>query len=271
MRAFQSACRHRGVRLVEGPGTCERVHLPVPRVELRARRPQHLRLATPAPSPSTTSGPATSTSSRCGARHGAGAPGSTSTTPPRRCGQCMEPFATVMDAWQLGIDAGGVVVLVPAPPSTGSSPKRRSWSSTTCSRPTRSSGSPGRYPPRDRAFDPPLRRSKLHYLRVMSEGWPAWSTPTTCVAEGMQDIGSRRSGGPPDRSGTARLQRARWCSGIATAAQRSRPEPARGRGLERADELLLPRTSSCCRCAAAPHRTGSARSDRRRRSRRSGR
>ena len=42
VRAFQNACRHRGVKVVEGRGHVrERVHLPVPRLVLRPRRHEH--------------------------------------------------------------------------------------------------------------------------------------------------------------------------------------------------------------------------------------
>ncbi|MEZ5164987.1 MAG: SRPBCC family protein [Acidimicrobiales bacterium] len=44
--AFHSACAKRnGVRVAEGRGSCERVHVPVPRLVLRPRRREHVRLA----------------------------------------------------------------------------------------------------------------------------------------------------------------------------------------------------------------------------------
>ena len=46
VRAFQNACRHRGVKVVEGQRDVrERVHVPVPRLVLRPRRHEHARHA----------------------------------------------------------------------------------------------------------------------------------------------------------------------------------------------------------------------------------
>ena len=192
VRAFQNACRHRGVQVVEGRGTCdERVHLPVPRLVLRPRRHEHLRVRSGAPSPSTTCSPATSTSCRCAARRGAAAPGSTSTTTPRRCAQCIEPAATILDAWKVESLRAEWWYAVPPP---GELEARRGgvpWSSTTCSRRTRSSASPARYPPRDgSAFDPrAFVDAELQYLRTMSEGMAGMVHANDVrIAEGLRDI-----------------------------------------------------------------------------------
>ena len=102
VRAFQNACRHRGVKVVEGRGTCESgficpfhgwcygpdgTNTFVPQGE-------DVRRAQPA-----AAGPRTSR--RCGARCGAGAPGSTSTTTPRRCGSASSRSPPILDAWKV--------------------------------------------------------------------------------------------------------------------------------------------------------------------------
>ena len=84
VRAFQNACRHRGVKVVEEAGRA-RTGSPA-----RSMAGATASTARTQPSrgerrsPSTTSSRTTSTSSRCGPRCGAGARGSTSTTPPLR-------------------------------------------------------------------------------------------------------------------------------------------------------------------------------------------
>ena len=115
VRAFENTCRHRGVKLVDGPRF---VRVQASRVRSTAGATESTAgtrsCRARARSPSTTWMRTTSTSCRCGARRGAGARGSTSTTTRRRCARCIEPFATVMDAWKLDVDAGRVVVRLPA-------------------------------------------------------------------------------------------------------------------------------------------------------------
>ena len=100
--AFQNACRHRGVKVADGRGTCESgftcpfhgwCYGPDGTntfVSQRSTFSEHnLQARRPRPR------------ARCGARRGAAARGSTSTTTRRRCGACIEPFATILDAWQV--------------------------------------------------------------------------------------------------------------------------------------------------------------------------
>ena len=191
VRAFQNACRHRGVKVVEGRGTCdERVHLPVPRLVLRPRRHEHLRPAARAPSPSTTCSPATSTSCRCGARCGAACAwiNLDDDAPPLR--ECIEPAATILDAWKV------------------ESMRAEWW--YACRLPVNwklaeeafmeqyhvvethpQLASPARYPPRDgRPFDPrAFIDAELHYLRTMSEGMAGMVHANDVrIAEGLRDI-----------------------------------------------------------------------------------
>ncbi len=77
------------------------LRLPVPRLVLGHRRTQHVRAATRGVRRATTCARTTCNSSRSGASSGADARGSTSTTtlPPLR--DCIEPFASIYDAWKV--------------------------------------------------------------------------------------------------------------------------------------------------------------------------
>ena len=99
--AFQNACRHRGVKVVQGRGTCEtRLRLPVPRVVLRPGRQEHLR---PAEEDVRRAQPAAGdldlTPVRCEVWGGCAWINLDEGAPPLR--QCIEPFATIMDAWKV--------------------------------------------------------------------------------------------------------------------------------------------------------------------------
>ena len=85
-----------------GPGDGdERVHLPVPRLVLRPGRRQHPRPAAPDVQRAQPGARRHRPDRRCGASCGVVVRGSTSTTAPRRCGQCLEPAATILDAWKV--------------------------------------------------------------------------------------------------------------------------------------------------------------------------
>ena len=190
-RALQNACRHRGVRVAEGRGTLrERVRVPLPRLVLRPRRHQHLRLEGPDLLRAQPASPATWTSPRCAARCGAGARGSTSTPTHRRCGECIEPFATTLDAWKM------------------ESLRAEWWYSFRLPVNWKLAEEafleqyhvvethpqlviPGRYPPRDpTTFDPrTFVESELHYLHTMSDGMAGMvHADDVAVAETLRDI-----------------------------------------------------------------------------------
>ncbi len=102
VRAFQNACRHRGVRVVEGRGTCETGFIcpfhgwcygpdgkntfVTQAKDVRRAQPCSRR---------------TSTSPRCGARLWGGCAwiNLDDDAPPLR--ECIEPFATILDAWKV--------------------------------------------------------------------------------------------------------------------------------------------------------------------------
>ena len=128
---LQNACRHRGVRVVEGSGTCESGFVcPFHGWCYGAGRHQYLRLEGADLLRAQSAVPATSTSPRCAARCGEGARGSISTTTHRRCGSASSPSPppSTPGRWSRSGPSGGTRS---ASRSTGSWPRRRSSSSTT--------------------------------------------------------------------------------------------------------------------------------------------
>ncbi len=147
----------------------ERVHLPVPRLVLRRRRHQHrghpaavVRRAQPR---------------RRRARSRAGAVrdvGRLRVGQPRPRGaaaaECLEPFATILDAWKVGVAAHRVVVRAPAPRELEARRSRPSSRCTTWCRRTRSSSSPTRYrPARRRDVRPARLRRRRHPVPARDE------------------------------------------------------------------------------------------------------
>ena len=160
--------------------------------------------------------------------------------------------------------------------STGSWARRRSSSSTTCSRRTRSSGSPSVSPRVTRPTSTRVRSStaELQYLRTMSEGMAGHGArPRTCRSQRK----SAGSGAPGRlRAAHARPGSARLNDAVSRRAPRpwlrhARPQRARGHRASTSPCATASRTTSCCRCTAALPPTGSARWARRRPSWRSGR
>ena len=102
VRAFQNACRHRGVKVVEGRGTCERgFTCPFHGWCYGLDGTNTARPAARRRSPSTTCSRTTSTSSpvRCEVWGGCAWINLDDDAPPLR--QCIEPAATILDAWKV--------------------------------------------------------------------------------------------------------------------------------------------------------------------------
>ena len=252
--AATAACK-----VVEGRGHVrERVHLPVPRLVLRsptARTPrvtqrQHVRRAQPA-------SPTTSTSCRCGARRGAAARGSTSTTTRRRCAQCIEPFATILDAWKVESLRTEWWYAVPPPGELEARRRGVRRAVPRGARRTRSSSSPARFAPRDRRAVRPARvRRRRDPLPAHDERRHGrdGARQTTCASPRA----CATSSCPPTR----RWRSATWNRTLNDAVVRwhrdagpRHPRPQRARGAQGINEPMgftASRTTSCCRCTAAP-------------------
>ena len=166
----------------------ERVHLPVPRLVLRTGRREH-----PHPAARTFSehnlvpGDTDLVPVRCESWGGCAWINLDPTAPPLR--KCLEPFATIMDAWKL------------------ESMRAEWWSSFRLPVNWKLAEEafmeqyhvlethpqlriPGRFPPRNGAFDPRgLPEAELHYLRTMSEGMAGMvHADDVRVAEGLRDL-----------------------------------------------------------------------------------
>ncbi len=144
--AFQNACRHRGVKVAERSRHLrERVHLPVPRLVLRARRHEHRRPPAADVRRAQPARPATSTSPpvRCEIWGGCAWINFDPDAPPLR--ECLEPFATSLDAWKVESLRAEWWYACRLPVNWKLADRGVRRGSTTCSRRTRSSSSPARY------------------------------------------------------------------------------------------------------------------------------
>lgn len=190
VKAFQNACRHRGVKLVEGRGTCasgftcpfhgwcygsDGANTFVPRARTFAEH-------------NLESADINLTPVRCEVWGGCAWINLDDDAPPLR--HCIEPFATIHDAWKV------------------ESLRTERW--FACRLPVNWKLAqeafveqyhvlethpqlriPGRYPPRDPAtFDPRLFvDSEIHYLRMMSEGMAGMvHADDVRIAEGLRDV-----------------------------------------------------------------------------------
>jgi phenylpropionate dioxygenase-like ring-hydroxylating dioxygenase large terminal subunit len=190
VRAFQNACRHRGVRVVEGRGTCESgftcpfhgwCYGPDGKNTRVAKartfsdhnlQPEDLDL----------------TPVRCEVWGGCAWINLDQDAPPLR--PCIEPFATILDAWK--VEAMRTewwhAFRLPVNWKLAEEAFLEQYHVVETHPQL---VIPGRYPPRDRgAFDP--RRfvdAELHYLRTMSDGMAGMVHANDVrIAEGLRDI-----------------------------------------------------------------------------------
>ena len=190
VRAFQNACRHRGVKLVDGRATCDsgfvcpfhgwsygldgaNTFLPRPSTFAEHnRRPDDIDLR----------------AVRCETWGGCAWINFDAGAPPLR--DCIEPAATVLDAWRLESMRAEWwrAFRLPVNWKLAQEAFMEQYHVLETHPQLRI---PGRFPPRDgAAFDP--RRfveSELHYLRTMNEGMAGMVHATdVAVAERMRDI-----------------------------------------------------------------------------------
>ena len=267
VRAFQNACRHRGVRVVEGRGTCESGFICpfhgwcygldgkntfVSRAKTFAEhnlQPEDLDL----------------TPVRCEVWGGCAWINLDDDAPPLR--ECIEPFATILDAWKV------------------ESMRAEWW--YACRLPVNWKLAeeafleqyhviethpqlviPGRFPPRDGGAVRPadLRRCGAP-LPAHDERGHGRDGPRQRRAGRRGPAGhgaARRPGRWPSRPGTARST-TRSCAGTGRRALTSPTSTSSRRRGSTSRWATASRTTSCCPCTAAPPPTASARWARRRR------
>jgi glycine betaine catabolism A len=189
VRAFQNACRHRGVRVAEGRGTCESgftcpFHGWCYGLDGRntfVSRPRTFSEA------NLQRGDIDLVPVRCEVWGGCAWINLDADAPPLR--QSIEPFATLMDAWKLESMRAEwwYSFRIPANWKLAEEAFMEQYHVLETHPQLRI---PGRYPSKDGTFDAKLfLDSELHYLRVMSEGMAGMVHANDLrVAEGLQDI-----------------------------------------------------------------------------------
>ena len=167
------------------------------------------------------------------------------------------------------VAADRVVVRVPSPGELEARRARRSSSSTTWWRRIPSCVIPGRgIAPRDRRAVRPARvHRRGHPLPAHDERRHGRDGARERRAHRRGPARHRAAGRPGagDRDLEPHAQRRGRELAPGPRARHPRPQRARRAGAQRDRSATASRTTSCCRCTAAPPRTASARSDRRRR------
>jgi phenylpropionate dioxygenase-like ring-hydroxylating dioxygenase large terminal subunit len=189
VRAFQNACRHRGVRLVEGPGSstsgftcpfhgwCYGVDGANTFVSRRSTFSEH----------NLDPDQIGLQPVQCETWGGCAWINLDDSAPPLR--DCIEPFATYMDAWKLDTMQAEwwYSFRLPVNWKLAEEAFMEQYHVLETHPQLRI---PGRYPPKGKPFDPKaFVDSELHYLRMMSEGMAGMVHATDVkIAEGMQDV-----------------------------------------------------------------------------------
>ena len=189
VRAFQNACRHRGVRVIEGRGRCEDgftcpFHGWCYGVDGRntfVSRPRTFAEHNLRP------GDIDLVPVRCETWGGCAWINLDGGAPPLR--HCVEPFATVMDAWQLESMRAEwwYAFRIPANWKLAEEAFMEQYHVLETHPQLRI---PGRFPPRSGSFDPrAFVDAELHYLRTMNEGMAGMVHASDVrIAEGLRDI-----------------------------------------------------------------------------------
>ncbi len=189
MRALQNACRHRGVRVVEGRGTCasgftcpfhgwcygpDGKNTFVPQARTFAEhnlQPDDIDLKPV----------------RCEVWGGCAWINLDDEAPPLR--QCIEPFATILDAWKFESMRAEwwYAARLPVNWKLAQEAFVEQYHVLEAHPQLRI---PGRFPPRDGTFDPRVFvESELHYLHTMSDGMAGMVHANDVrIAEGLRDI-----------------------------------------------------------------------------------
>jgi phenylpropionate dioxygenase-like ring-hydroxylating dioxygenase large terminal subunit len=189
VRAFQNACRHRGVRVIEGSGTCEDGFTcpfhgwsyGVDGSNTFVSRPRTFAEHNLQP------GDIDLVPVRCEAWGGCAWVNLDDDAPPLR--QCIEPFATIMDAWKLESMRAEwwYAFRIPANWKLAEEAFMEQYHVLETHPQLRI---PGRYPPRNGPFEPRVFiDAELHYLHTMSEGMAGMvHADDVHIAEELRDI-----------------------------------------------------------------------------------
>ncbi len=265
--AVQNACRHRGVQVAQGRGTCES-GFTCPfhgwcygpdgtNTAVTQRRTFSDHNLQP--------GDLDLRPVRCETWGGCAWINLDDAAPPLR--DCIEPFATVMDAWQLESmhPEWWYAFRLPVNWKLAEEAFMEQYHVIE-SHPQLVDKR--RFPPKDpTTFDPQAwLDAEIRYLHIMNEGMAGMVHASDVdVAEGLRGIELPAEFGLAVKTWNRTLNDAVVRLAPGRGLPDPRPQRARGRRGSTSRWATASPTSSCCRCTAAPRRTGSGRSGPRRR------